>query len=183
MSEIISNWRNICQEKWESTWVPSKQLLQNTICADFGMWKGILNAKAKKEFNCKTIIGIESDPIHFEDCIKFNPGIILYKSIDQMKEHIKVDVIFMHGILCMLGDKWSADCKKLCEKIDADVIHVRHREFEKNTPCQGTGRETNTQNLINFNKSPSRKTVIDFFTQINFNLEKHFGEILIFRKQ
>jgi hypothetical protein len=169
---------------WESTWVPSKDILQNTTCADFGIWKGILNAKARKEFNCNTTIGIESDPTHFHDCIKFNPGTVLYKSIDQIKNHTKVDVIFMHGIICLLGDRWYPDCEKLCKKIDANIIHIRHREFGINTHVNGVLRETNTQNLENYNKSPSRKTVIEFFTKkFNYKLEKQTGEILILKKQ
>jgi hypothetical protein len=189
MQDEIYQWWHSVKRHWESTWIASKHLLQNTTCADFGIWKGILNSKARKEFNCDTVIGIEPDPIHLRDCAKFNPGTVLYKSIDQIKEHTKVDVLFMHGVICLLGDEWTSDCKKLCEKIDADIIHIRHKDFERNTPVSGVGnptyvgRETNPLNLENYNKSPSSKAVIDFFTKLNYKLEKQSGELLILRKQ
>ena len=58
--EIHKHWKN-CQRHWDTTWLPSKEIIKNKKCLDVGIWKGILNAKAMKEFNCNTTHGVEPD--------------------------------------------------------------------------------------------------------------------------
>ena len=80
MIELRTAW-NECKHHWQKSWLENKHLLKNKTCLDVGIWKGVLNAKARKYLNCNTIIGIEPYLSHVKMCQKLNPGIMLYLSL------------------------------------------------------------------------------------------------------
>ena len=165
----FSQYLQICEFHWQETWLPSTAFLQNKNCVDIGIWKGILNAKAKKYMNCVTNIGIEPDTSHRLDCQKLNPGIKLYTTIDDVQENIITDVILLHGVICLMGEKWQSELNQILKKISCNSIHVRHTEnFEKG--MLGQNRETNRYNLKNYTHSPTVTKLIDFFEKHNYTL-------------
>jgi hypothetical protein len=161
---------NSGEHHWQNTWMPNKKILQNTKCLDYGMWKGILNARAKVEFNCDTIIGIECNAEHRADCQKLNINSKLYASVDDLPDDTMVDVIFLHGIISLLGKNWTNELEKLFKKVKARTLQIRHGEFKQNEVCSSKNRETNNFNLKNYNLSPTRDELIEFFKENKYNL-------------
>ena len=170
------------EHNWYDTWLPTKKFIENKKCLDFGIWKGLLNARARKELNCDTIIGIEWDDQHRLDCKKINKNIKLYKSIEDLEHKIQVDVIFMHGVICLLGQNWTSTLEKLLQKVSSEILHIRHKEFTHNEHCSGVGREANSYNLNDYNFSPSKQELINFLEAHNYNNIYFNQKLLLFRR-
>jgi len=167
MIELRTAW-NACKHHWQKSWLENKHLLQNKTCLDVGIWKGVLNAKARKYLNCNTIIGIEPYLSHVKMCQKLNPGIMLYNTVDDLPHEQKVDVILLQGIICLML-YWRDDLTQLFEKVKAKTLLVRHEDYY-NYQCSGEKRETNIHNLKNFTHSPTHKQLIFFLAQHNYKL-------------
>ena len=159
-----------CQRHWNTTWLPSKEILQNKKCLDVGIWKGILNAKARKEFKCITTHGVEPDQEHRLDCKKFNPHINLYESINDLPSDLHVDIIFLHAVICLMGELWESELETLLKKVKSNILHVRHKDYNDNDIVIGVGRETNNYNIKNYKQSPSQKKLLGFLQEKNYKL-------------
>jgi hypothetical protein len=175
-----------CISHWEPTWKKYQYVLENKNCIDIGIWKGVLNAMAKKEFNCNTIIGVEPNKEHQNDCKKFYPSIELYNTIKDIPNDINVDLILMHGVICLMGDAWQEELQLLFKKVNAKFLHIRHRNFIKNTKVGNKNREYNIHNLKNYNSSPSKNMLITFLKKYKYELTIDItidnNNILIFEK-
>ena len=162
-------------KRWNKTWKPNPEFWRNKTCIDIGIWKGHLNARALKEYNCKTIIGVEPFEEHRVDCERVCPNTKLYNQIEDLPENISVDIIIMHGLIKLLGKYWKEQVSLLLSKVNARFIHVRHGVKNNFT---GLDRETNIYDLKNYDDMPSQEELVLFFKSKNYlekALNKHQG--------
>ena len=168
----LAEFRSLCDHHWESTWIPYKDFFENKSCVDIGIWKGILNAKAKKDFNCKTTIGVEPNEIHLSDCEKINPSTKLYADIEHLPNMINTDIVLLHGVICLMGRHWIHELENLLLKVNCRYIHVRHQggDIFNNAIPTGTKRETNRYNLTSYKDNPTSDDIIKFLSPKGFDL-------------
>ena len=168
----LAKFQSLCDHHWESTWIPYRDFFENKTCVDIGMWKGILNARAKKDFNCNTTIGVEPNGIHLSDCGKMNPYTKLYTSIEQLPHMIDADVVLLHGVICLMGTHWTHELENLLLKVHCRYIHIRHQggDIFNNAKPTGTKRETNRYNLDSYKDNPTSEDIIKFLGAKGFNL-------------
>jgi len=176
--EIHKHWKN-CQRHWDTTWLPSKEIIKNKKCLDVGIWKGILNAKAMKEFNCNTTHGVEPDQEHRLDCKRFNPHTEVYESINDLPSDLHVDIIFLHAVICLMGNFWKSELEELFKKVKANILHIRHKDHNDDEIVTGVGRDNNNYNITNYEESPSSKKLIDFLQERKYKLLSQHNAILI----
>tara|TARA_B100001175_G_C19474978_1_gene623814 strand:- start:955 stop:1473 length:519 start_codon:yes stop_codon:yes gene_type:complete len=152
--------------------MPYRDFFENKSCVDVGMWKGILNAKAKKDFNCNTTIGVEPNGTHLSDCGKINPYTKLYTSIEQLPHMINTDIVLLHGVICLMGIHWIHELENLLIKVNCKYIHIRHQggDIFNNAIPTGTKRETNRYNLNSYKDNPVSDDIIKFLNAKEFDL-------------
>lgn len=185
----LAQFQASCDSHWESTWIPYRDFFENKTCVDIGIWKGILNAKANKYFNCKTTIGVEPNEVHLLDCGKMNPSTKLYTSIEELPHMIDTDVVLLHGVICLMGTHWTHELENLLSKVNCKYIHIRHlRGKFVGDDELGTKRETNRYNLHSYKDNPTSDDIIKFLSAKEFDLMdqknvkiKH--SIMIFQKR
>lgn len=185
----LAQFQASCDSHWESTWMPYRDFFENKTCVDIGIWKGILNAKANKDFNCKTTIGVEPNEVHLLDCGKMNPSTKLYTSIEELPHMIDTDVVLLHGVICLMGTHWTHELENLLSKVNCKYIHIRHlREKFNSVIPTGTKRETNRYNLHSYKDNPTSDDIIKFLSAKEFDLmdQKNVNiqnSIMIFQKR
>jgi len=161
-----------CERHWETTWVHDRDFFQDKTCIDIGMWKGILTARAKKEFNLTTDIGVEPNQTHRIDCKKLNLSTKLYAHIEDLPDMIKTDIVLLHGVICLMGTHWRQELENLFSKVNCKHVHIRHRDGDafKNVRPTGIGRETNRYDNPPNKNNPTSDTVINFLSKKGFYL-------------
>ena len=179
MIDYQKHWGQV-KEKWIDAWLPTKKYLENKTCVDIGIWKGVLNAKAKIEFNTDTVIGVEPFEEHREICKKYLPECVLYESIDDLPEKTTTDVILLHGIICLLDVHWKEDLGKIFQKIKANTVHIRNLDAYK--PCTGKDRETNLYKITDYANAPDNKTVIAECQKYGYNVVYKQENVIVLQK-
>lgn len=166
---------------WHDTWVPTKNLLQNKKCLDVGIWKGILNYSAHKIYNCETIIGVEPFDEHSDYCSKILPDCKIYKLIEDIPFDIRVDVTFLHGVICLMGAHWKTNLNNLFSRVNSDILHIRHDDTLRE--CNGIDRETNLYDLPDYSQSPSCNQLKNYLeSSQNYKLILNINKLFVFQK-
>ena len=163
-----------CKKWWQTAWIPYSNFFTDKTCIDIGIWKGILPARAKKEFNLTTEIGVEPNETHRIDCKKLNLSTKLYAHIEDLPDMIKTDIVLLHGVICLMGTHWRRELENLFSKVNCEHVHVRHQDgdlFRSGRPnIIENERETNRYNLSSYKDSPVSNDLIDFFNDKRFDL-------------
>jgi hypothetical protein len=160
-----------CKHHWQETWVDYKNLFEGKTCVDIGIWKGLLNAKAEKQLNCKTKIGVEPDSTHRADCKKINPHIELYSSIKDLPENIDTDILILHGVIYQMATQWIQEMETLLSRVDCKHIHIRNitnnESYEGENIKNIDGRELSKYNIDTF---PTVNDIVEFLNKKNYSL-------------
>lgn len=165
-----------CKHHWQETWADHKNLFEGKTCVDIGIWKGLLNAKAEKQLNCKTMIGVEPDSTHRADCKKINPHIKLYSSIEELPENIDTDILILHGVICLMGTQWIQEMETLLSRVNCKHIHIRNITNNGSYSYEGNeknidGRELSKYNMKNYmEKCPTINDIVEFLNKKNYSL-------------
>lgn len=183
-------WKS-CKHHWEGTWADYQNLFEGRTCLDIGIWKGLLNAMAKKHINCETKIGVEPSIIHRTDCKKFNPHTKLYPSIEELPDNIYTDIILLHGVIWLMGTDWTQEMKTLLSKVSCKHVHIRNpnhdRSYAEKIDKNVDNRFFNNHNM-EYYKGPTINDIVEFFDTENYKLidRKDFksnNTVLVFEKQ
>ena len=160
-----------CKKHWENTWLPDREFFQDKTCVDIGMWKGLLNARAKKEFNLATNIGVEPDEMHRLACKKLNLSTTLYANIEDLPDMIKTDIVLLHGVFSVMGKHWRQELENLFSKINCKHVHIRLNGYSsRHIRPTGTGRQTSRYALTSYKDTATSDMVIDFLSKKGFDL-------------
>jgi hypothetical protein len=163
-----------CRHHWKDTWMDYQNLFEGKTCVDIGIWKGLLNARAEKQFNCKTKIGVEPNLTNRTDCKKLNPYTELYPTIEDLPDTIDTDILLLHGVICLMGTHWIQEMENLLPKVNCKHIHIRHLKtyaISHGEVCtEKDDRQGNRYNLKSYKESPTTNEIIEFLSKKNFNL-------------
>ena len=163
----------VCSHHWQSTWADYQNLFEGKTCVDIGIWKGLLNAKAEKQLNCKTKIGVEPSFTHRADCKKINPHTKLYPSIDDLPDGIFTDIILLHGVIWLM-DNWTQEIKTLLSKVNCKHVHIRspnHDTYPTKTEKMITDDYRNfTKKKMKYYNGPTINDIVEFFSTENYSV-------------
>ena len=160
-----------CKHHWQETWADHKNLFEGKTCVDIGIWKGLLNAKAEQQLNCKTKIGVEPDSTHRADCKKINPHIELYSSIKDLPVKIDADILILHGVIYLMGTQWTHEMETLLSRVNCKHIHIRN--FTNNGSYEGENKKNiDGRELSNYNmdQCPTINDIVEFLNKKNYSL-------------
>lgn len=174
VGELKHMWE-VCSHHWKDTWMDYQNLFEGRTCVDIGIWKGLLNAKAEKQLNFKTEIGVEPSSTHRADCKKINPHTKLYPSIDDLPDDIFTDIILLHGVIYQMGTQWIQEMETLLSKVNCKHIHIRHHtnndSYDEVNIKDIDGRELHKYNWNNYmDTSPTIDEIVEFFNKKNYSL-------------
>ena len=168
---LRSMWSRFCEHHWQETWIIDKNLFEGKTCIDIGIWKGLLNAKAESQLNCKTKIGVEPDSTHRADCKKINPHIELYSSIKDLPENIDTDILTLHGVIYLMGTQWIQEMETLLSRVNCKHIHIRHMPNNGKNTKKIDGRELTKYNTNEYNDTcPTNNDIVEFLNKKNYSL-------------
>jgi len=172
--DYLNKFWESCRHHWQETWIDYQNLFEDKTCVDIGIWKGLLNARAKKQFNCQTKIGVEPNSIHRADCKKLNPHTKLYPSIEELPDTIDTDILILHGVIRLMGTRWIQEMGILLSKVNCKYIHIRYSNpdgsYAEKIVKNIDGREFNKYNMDSYEKSPTTNDIIKFLNTVNFSL-------------
>lgn len=174
VGNLRSMWSRFCEHHWQETWVINKNLFEGKTCVDIGIWKGLLNAKAESQLNCKTKIGVEPNSTHRADCKRINPNIELYSSIEDLPENIDTDILTLHGVIYLMGTQWIQEMETLLSRVNCKHIHIR--TITNNGSYEGDnkiidGREISKYNMKNYvDTCATINDIVEFLNKKNYSL-------------
>jgi hypothetical protein len=177
--EFLHRGTDVLKRHWETTYTFNEAILYNKKCVDIGIWHGICNAYALKKLKLQTTHGFEPNKDFRDICSKLLPETKLYSTIDDLTDTINTDIIFMLGLIPMLGTEWKEQLDNILQKITANYIIIRHQTYvdsKEFKDLDGRGREYNVLGVTNYNQSAKIEDVIQYLQEKQWKLiKKHEG--------
>ena len=177
--EFLHHGTDVLKRHWETTYTFNEDILYNKKCVDIGIWHGICNAYALKKLKLQTTHGFEPNKDFRDICSKLLPETKLYSTIDDLTDAINTDIIFMLGLIPMLGTEWKEQLDNILQKITANYIIIRHQTYvdsEEFKDLNGRSREYNVLGVTNYNQSAKIEDVIQYLQEKQWKLiKKHEG--------
>jgi len=165
---------------WQESWVWWKEDLKNVQAADFGVWWGLSNFIAEQLWNCRTVVATEWNDQSRSICHKILPNCTVYPCVEEIDRTWSVDVILMHGYICLLGADWQQHLTLCFSQVRAPKMICRHRSWHQSTALSSSDRESNPLDLKTYDHVPSHNELCNWMSTQGWVLREQKGDTFKF---